>query len=139
MSNKIFTYDEWFAFSDKFKERQKAGYSVTDCLRYFLVDAGIIESGGSLLPPDPILSPPKKDESLDLYFERKMKPVWDYVYQLNEENKKLRKRVDELERKSNILYQPLRPSFDPYSPTYPTQFKTIYSDSTNQVHCKNEG
>ena len=46
----------------------------------------------------------------------------------------LTNKVDELERKNNTLYQPNTVKFDPYSPKYPTQFKTIYSDSTNQVH-----
>lgn len=51
---------------------------------------------------------PEDEEPLDLYFERKMTPIWDYVYNVQKQYTDLRTRVTKLEGASR-----------PFGPTYP--------------------
>lgn len=66
----------------------------------------------------------EKQESRDVYFERKMKPIWDYVYNLQKQYTTLLNKVNDID-KTLIAYKGGGPG--PAYPTYtPPQVPNYY-------------
>lgn len=49
-----------------------------------------------------------QEEPLDVYFERKLKPMWDYVYNLQKQVNNLHSKVGDLELHKNQAYGPVK-------------------------------
>lgn len=77
----------WDDFVDTFTDRLKHGYSIEVALKYFIEDYWSLLDGLSneALRED-------DEEPLDVFFERKMKPMWDYVYNLQKQVNSLESR-----------------------------------------------
>ena len=83
--------DTWYEFVYNFTNRLNANYNVEECLKMFVEDYWSILDGlaGKAMEEE-------KEESLDIYFERKMKPMWDYVYNLEKLLVEQQRHIDEL-------------------------------------------
>jgi len=93
----------WDDFVDTFTDRLKHGYSIEVALKYFIEDYWSLLDGLSneALRED-------DEEPLDVYFERKMKPMWDYVYNLQKQVNNLQSKVGDLELHKNQAYGPVK-------------------------------
>lgn len=70
----------------------------------------------------------EQEEPLDVYFERKMKPMWDYVYNLNKENNKLKVEVALLKESNaaKVPYGPVKyPNNIPPTHEYPLDWYKV--------------
>lgn len=84
--------DNWDEFVYNFTDRLCNGYNVEVALKYFLEDYWTVLDG--LASESMEKDDEEVEESLDVYFERKMNPIWEYVYTLNAEIDGLKKRVN---------------------------------------------
>ena len=95
--------NEWNKIRDAFLYNMSY-HNIEDCLSLFIRDYNEILN----------LDEECEEESLDVYFDRKMKPMWDYVYNLNKTVNSLTDEVNKI-RFSRESIQP-KPLVSPYTP-----------------------
>ena len=68
----------------------------------------------------------EKEESLDVYFERKMKPMWNYVYDLQ-------KQINKIEMSKPLIPSVNAPAWQnpAIGPAYPTTYKVMCDANGN--------
>lgn len=111
--------NEWEKLVQYFLDDLKDGVTVSTALEDFIISYAKKENISSYKVDEwdeEQYNEPKKEESRDVYFERKMKPIWDYVYNLQKQYTNLLNRVTELEKAS----RPFGPA-NAFGPAYPTQ------------------
>lgn len=114
--------DNWYEFVYNFTNRLNVNYNVEECLKMFLDDYWAILDGLAYEAVE------EEEESLDVYFDRKMKPIWDYVYNLNKENNKLKVEVALLKESNaaKVPYGPVKyPNNIPPTHEYPLDWYKV--------------
>lgn len=104
------TDNEWNQIRDDFLHNMSY-HNIEDCLSLFIRDYNQIFD----------LDEECEEESLDVYFDRKMKPMWDYVYNLNKTVNSLTDEVNKIKFSRESIqpstpnhYTPAQPPFDWY-------------------------
>jgi len=126
-----FEKDTWEEFVCNFAGKLSVGYTIEDALKNFLKEywtvLNVLESKAM---------EEEKEESLDAYFERRMKPVWNYVYNLNREIGKLKADVallKEADAARTMTYGPIKyPNNIPPTHEYPLDWYKVTAHSNAQ-------
>lgn len=120
---------QWNYFVDRFCNNMNNGYNIQESLKMFIQDYWneMDYLANQALKED-------EEESLDVYFERKMKPMWDYVYNLQKQVNNLQSKVGDLELHKNQTYGPVKyPNNIPPTHDYPLDWYKV------TAHCGDMG
>jgi hypothetical protein len=99
-----FKKDTWEEFVCNFAGKLSVGYTIEDALKNFLKDYW---TELDVLSREAGLKDDEEEESLDVCIDRMMKPMWDYVYNLNREISKLKADVALLKESNAAKQYPL--------------------------------
>lgn len=116
---------QWNYFVDRFCNNMNNGYNIQESLKMFIQDYWVELDylSNQAMNED---TQEDEEESLDVYFERKLKPMWDYVCTLQKQVNNLQSKVGDLELHKNQTYGPMKyPNNIPPTHDYPLDWYKV--------------